>query len=131
MLTDLVRDGADVYTSDPPDGEWEVQIERFFSDRVHERMSSTHPAETLFFGHSIDDESGTIEQATFDRLVEIAPDLPLGQLARWNEEGCWPPLIRHEVPSNFVDRNGNRDPRLERYLPPLTVYVFTGRPSRR
>jgi hypothetical protein len=129
MLTDVVRDGADVYTTDLPDDDWDTWAEEFFTSRLLERVSPAPAVDRLFFGQTMGDEQGHVDDGAFGELVDGTPHLPLGTLARWSREdaGLLDRVLR--APWTFIDRDGNRDARLERFLPPLSVYVLTGEPS--
>ncbi len=129
LLTDVVRDGADVYTQDFPDDSWDGWAEDFFTTRLRERVDTATAVEDLFFGSAIDDPQQYVDDAAFEELLTATPHLPVGVLARWSIDEA---QILHSVlqaPWKFIDRDNDIDPRLERFRPPLSVYILTGEPS--
>ncbi|MGB6004806.1 MAG: hypothetical protein WBG36_09355 [Ornithinimicrobium sp.] len=129
MLTDIVRDGADTYTKDYADQEWEIWAEDFFKSRLMERVDEAISPRELFLADALDDKQGYITDESFDELIEFTPHLPMGALARWNrgEDGLLDNVLR--APWSHIDRDGAFDPRLERFRPPLSVYRLTGMQS--
>ena len=129
LLTDVVRDGADTYTRDFPDEDWDEWAEDFFTRRLLERMPTAATIEDRFFGFAIEDPQEYIDDAAFERLLEITPHLPMGLLARWSRDEAQLLQSVMRAPWKFIDRDNNVDTRLERFRPPLSVYILTGNPS--
>lgn len=125
VLTDVIRDGSDVYTQEFPDPDWDEWAESFFRDRLLDRFGPASDESVDMRATALGDTSGVITDDAHAELVTRTPHLAVSLLAGWNSDDgdLLDDVLRH--PWMFIERRGQGwDSRLERYVPPVMSYRF-------